>query len=495
MDGILGPLVFVLLVIGVLAGVAKFLSYVRDVEMARDDAVRRYQENMTFLTEFTSKLGAVEEVHQALQLVVHHLADECDAESLAIFVDLGEEEDEQAVRGAAVAGPFPTFRPAPDVVQRRPQYRLQHLLHEVFKYGETAIGIVAESRRSILVADASEAGPTLALPKDMRTFVAVPMVVDNHFLGVVCAANRKTVGKGFTQEHLERLELLSCQAALACNLVRVYADRSYQQLLHQEMSFVQDLQQRLLPTSLPDHGGCKFAALSEPAREVGGDYYDFIQIDEDRMMVVVADAAGKGVSACMLMAMCRAFVHCLADDYTGLEPFLGELNSRLYADTASHHFVTMAIVVVDTNEGTCECGCAGHTPLVFRLPDGRCVNVRPDGPALGMFPEDFGFVFETLSLRLHPGTQLLIHTDGITEACNVEKEEFGFGRLLQVWERERLPAQEFLDTLGEQVRQFVGQAEQYDDQTLVAIDFAGHLKDNEKPVNEPRETAHVGQPT
>jgi hypothetical protein len=465
MDTVLGPLLLAILATGILAGIVRLIAHHREVEEQRDDARRRNIENMTFLTDFTSKLGAVEEVHEALQLVAHHLADECDAESLAIFVDRSDRSKRQ-LQGAAVAGPFPTFRPAPAVVQRRPQYRLQHLLHEVFAYGETAIGIVAERRESILVEFSEEANKSFALPRGVHTFMAVPMIVEDTFLGVVCAANRKTVGRGFTLEHLNRLELLSCQAALACNLVSIYADRSVQQRLHQEMDF---------------------AATTEPAREVGGDYYDFIEIDEHQTMVVVADAAGKGVSACMLMAMCRAFVRCMAESYTGLESFLIDLNRRLYADTASHHFVTMAVVVIDSRDGVCEFGCAGHTPLIMRMASGRCVSVRPSGPALGMLPNDFGVEFETLSFRIHAGMQILIHTDGITEACNEDEEEFEFERLFQVWEQNVQPAGDFLKTLREQLRLFVGQAEQYDDQTVVAIDFTDPAED------EVKEPAHVGE--
>jgi serine phosphatase RsbU (regulator of sigma subunit) len=489
MENIVGPLLLALMVTGILAGIVRLIAHHREVENQRDDARRRDTENMTFLTDFTKKLGAVEEVQEALQLVAHHLADECDAESLAIFVDRNTDGKKPYLKGGAVAGPFPTFRPAPAVVQRRPQYRLQHLLHEVFRYGETAIGIVAQRRQSILVEHYDEAPPELALPQGVHTFMAVPMIVEDNFLGVVCAANRRTVGKGFTLDHLSRLELLSCQAALACSLVRIYADRSDQQRLHQEMDFVRDLQQRLLPANVPNVDGCLFAAVTEPAREVGGDYYDFIQVDEHRTMVVVADAAGKGVSACMLMAMCRAFVRCMVESRSGLETFLADLNRRLYADTASHHFVTMAVVVIDSRDRVCELACAGHAPFIMRMADGRCVSVRPDGPALGMLPDEFGIGFETLSFRIHSGAQLLIHTDGITEACNEAEEEFEFERLFQVWEQNPLPAEKFLPVLREQVQSFVGQAEQYDDQTLVAIDFVDPVED------EAKETAHVGQPT
>jgi len=469
------------------------LMHHREVEAERDDARRRNDENMAFLTEFTSKLGTVEEIPEALQLVAHHLANQCDAESLAIFVERDSEREPGVVRGAAVTGPFPTFRPTPLVVQRRPQYRLQHLRHEFFRPGETAIGIVVQERRSVLVESSAEAPARYALPTDVHTFMAVPMIVEDKLLGVVCAANRRTIGKGFNLDHLERLERLSCQAALASNLVRIYAERSNQERLHQEMAFGRDLQQRLLPAAVPALRGCRFAALTAPAREVGGDYYDFIQIDEDRMMVVVADASGKGVSACMLMAMCRAFVRCLVDTYSGLENFLTELNQRLYTDTANHLFVTVAIVVIDTRESIWECGCAGHTPFVLRFADGRCVQVRPEGAALGMYPNDFGFTFETLALRIHPGTQMLIHTDGITEACNEAGDEFGFERLFHTWEEDPQPAEGFVDTLREQVRRFAGQAEQYDDQTVVVIDFVAPDGEVDPQPNAAKESAHVGQ--
>ena len=119
------------------------------------------------------------------------------------------------------------------------------------------------------------------------------------------------------------------------------------------------------------------------------------------------------------------------------------------------------------------------------------MSLHPNGPALGMFPEEFGIGFETVALRLHAGTQLLLHTDGVSEACNAENEEFGFGRIRQTWERERLPPEAFVNVLREQVRQFVGRAEQYDDLTLVAIDFSGPPREDTRNEDEERKPSNV----
>jgi len=148
------------------------------------------------------------------------------------------------------------------------------------------------------------------------------------------------------------LETLSYQAALASNLVTVYSERSKQERILQEMQFGREIQQSLLPAQVPEWGEYAFNAFGRPALEVAGDYYDFVEVDENRLMIVVADATGKGVPACMLMAMCRSFVRSLVERYAGLEQFLKELNLRLFRGTDAANFLTMGLVVID-KKNTC----------------------------------------------------------------------------------------------------------------------------------------------
>ena len=202
---------------------------------------------------------------------------------------------------------------------------------------------------------------------------------------------------------------------------------------------------------------------------MGGDYYDFVEIDEDRLMIVVADAAGKGVPACMLMAMCRSFVRSLVEHYHGIERFLMDLNPRLFRGTDAAHFLTMAALVIDRKTHVCEYGCAGHTPLLMRRPDGKALQVRPRGPALGLLPNELGITFDTFSFCFDPGTRLFMFTDGITEALNRQDEEFGIDRLQSLWGGSMLSPDKTAELIVEKVQTFAARVPQSDDQTMLIV--------------------------
>ncbi len=470
--GFFGALVFLGIALAAFSLASRFLARYQFLKDQLSQARHQLAEVIAFLNDFSRKLGTVEQINDALQLVVHHLCDVLRAESLGIYVvDQREEGGKPCLRGAAVAGMFPVFGASgeiPGVVLIRPQYRVAHFRHEFIAYGQGVVGEVGGKREPVLIKSAAER-EDLELPNLVQTLIAVPMFANERFLGVICAVNRREEGKHFDEEDLRMLGELSCQAALASSLVKVYSDRSSQERMLQELRFGRDLQRSLLPARIPTWGEYRFGAFGEPALEVAGDYYDFVRIDEDRLMVVVADASGKGVPACMLMAMCRSFVHSLVEDYAGMERFLMDLNRRLFSDTDAANFLTMACVVVNRRNHVCEYGCAGHTPAFMRHGDRVSLSVRPEGVALGLLPNDLGIGFETLTFLFEAGTQLLLFTDGITEALNDRGEEFGEERLREIWSRERLQPEQTTRRIVEEVRKFVGKVPQTDDHTMMVI--------------------------
>lgn len=471
--GFFGALIFLAVVLALFALGNRLLSEHQQLKDQLAQARNQLNEVFVFLNGFSRKLGAVEEINDALQLVVHYLCDVLRAESLGIYaVDPHASSDAPRLRGAAVAGLFPVFASVgdiPEVVLARPQYRLDHFRTEIVEYGKELIGTVAATCEPILVRSVAASPYAGTLPGFVETVIAVPMTSEDRFLGVICAVNCREEGRCFDENDLLMLSELSCQAALACSLVQVYHERSGQERIMQELAFGRELQQSLLPAAVPTWGDYQLAAFGRPALEVAGDYYDFIEIDKDRLMVIAADATGKGVPACMLMAMCRSFARSMIEQYAGMEQFLMDLNRRLYCDTDSAHFVTMACVVINRQSHICEYGCAGHTPLLMRQHSGGILCFKPQGVALGLFPNDFGVSFETLTFSFDPGLDLLLFTDGITEALNERGEEFGLKRLETIWAGDERDPELLTATIVQEVKRFADKVPQADDQTVLVI--------------------------
>jgi len=473
--GIVYTILFFGSVLGAFFLVNQVIARFKDLQLQLRRTQKQRQDVIDFLNRFSRSLATVAEIDHAMQLVAHYLHDVLRTESIGVFaVDEADGADARQLRGAAVAGTFPVFKGlSSDIVLTREKYRLEHLRHEFIDFGEGVLGRVAESERSALIADVSASPYRDEIPAGVHTLMAVPMHVEGHLLGVICAVNSKDEGHSFDQDDLHLLETLAFQAALASNLVQIYSQRSKQERISQELQFGREIQQSLLPSSVPDWGEYRFAAYTCPALEVGGDYYDFVEIDEDRLMVVVADAAGKGVPACMLMAMCQSSVHSLVEQYAGLEPFLASLNARLFRGTDPAHFLTMAVAVIDKRTHVCEYGNAGHTALLLSRPDGTTLQVNPEGPALGLLPDDLGVQFDTLSFCFDPGMSLMLFTDGITEALNRDEEEFGLTRLHDLVEASEKHPEKLADAVVDSVGDFVGDAPQFDDQTLMVIGLPG----------------------
>jgi len=469
MDFVL-TLLFLAVAFGVFALVGRAAYQYRSLEAQVRQSRQQRQEVIDFLNHFSRHLARVTEIDDAMQLVAHYLADVLQAGSVAIFtVEVDPADKREKLRGSAVAGMFPPFHTAPDIVLAKAKYLLEFMRNEHIEFGEGILGRVAADKKSVLIRSAAEYPKQEDLPRRVETLMAVPMHVENRFVGVTCAVNCREEGRCFDEDDLSMLDNLSYQAALASNLVTIYSERSKQERILKELQLGREIQESLLPSKAPEWGDYEFADFSRAALEVGGDYYDFVVVDENRLMIVIADATGKGVPACMLMAMCRSFVRSLVEQYAGLERFLEDLNRRLFRDTDLAHFLTMAVVVIDKETHVCEYGSAGHTPLLLRLPDGRTRCINPEGPALGLLPPDMDVSFDTLSFSFHPGISLFVFTDGFTEALNPEGEEFGMERLEQLWREKELSPQDTASLVLKEVAHFSDDAPQFDDQTMLII--------------------------
>jgi sigma-B regulation protein RsbU (phosphoserine phosphatase) len=245
------------------------------------------------------------------------------------------------------------------------------------------------------------------------------------------------------------------------------------QRLDDELRIAREIQQSLLPVRAPAMPGLDIAALCEPAREVGGDYYDFFALGPRQLGVLVADVSGKGTSAALYMAELKGLM--LGLSYTERSPrrLLIDVNRRLADHLDNRSFVTMTYAVVDLDAGTLTSARAGHTPLIVAS-EGRTEVVTSEGMVLGLRLPDAAGRFEQLLAEDHrsirPGDAIVLYTDGLTEAMDTEGEMFGDAAFTrEVATHHALDAHGLRDRLIGAVKTFVGEAEPHDDMTMVVM--------------------------
>jgi sigma-B regulation protein RsbU (phosphoserine phosphatase) len=204
----------------------------------------------------------------------------------------------------------------------------------------------------------------------------------------------------------------------------------------QELSRASEIQQGLLPKTLPQLPGVQIAGAWQPARTVSGDYFDVIQLDEHRLGICIGDVAGKGITAALLMANLQAAFRVFATPEAAPASVCSKLNTFLCGNVAPGKFITFFYAVLDANERTLSYENAGHSPGLLLRSSGQVEVLKGDGAVLGLLPE---WSYKGSVVRLDAGDRLLLFTDGVTEAANRQEEEFGEERLIQAARRNRRP--------------------------------------------------------
>jgi serine phosphatase RsbU (regulator of sigma subunit) len=245
------------------------------------------------------------------------------------------------------------------------------------------------------------------------------------------------------------------------------------QRLDDELRIAREIQKSLLPTGPPDVAGLDVADLCEPAREVGGDYYDFFTVGPGQLGVLIADVSGKGTSAALYMAELKGIMLALSHAEPSPRRLLIDVNRRLAGQLDTRSFITMTYLVIDVPRRTLTVARAGHTPLIV-VSGGRSEVITPDGMVLGLripgAQARFEGLLEERTRELAPGDTIVLYTDGITEAMDADGELFGDAALARV-----LASQHGLDAAGirervlREVKAFVGDAEPHDDMTMVVL--------------------------
>jgi|GEM_PF-1644648 len=240
------------------------------------------------------------------------------------------------------------------------------------------------------------------------------------------------------------------------------------QRLESELEVARDIQLGMLPQQI-DCPGYDITGMMVPAKEVGGDFYDFFMLNEEKLCFVVADVSGKGVGAALFMTVAKMVLKTAAQAHnTTVDELLSTANNLLCQENPAELFVTAYVGIMDINSGEIAYACAGHNPPVIVHPDGSSefVPVKPKLPLAAME----GIQYPIMYTQLQTGETLVLYTDGVTEATNLDEELYGDARLLAALPSlKQLSAPEMIEGIKSNVDIFVGEAPQFDDITIVAI--------------------------
>jgi serine phosphatase RsbU (regulator of sigma subunit)/anti-sigma regulatory factor (Ser/Thr protein kinase) len=310
--------------------------------------------------------------------------------------------------------------------------------------------------------------PALRELKEAGVKLAVPLVSQGELIGVLNLGPRLSEQE-YSSDDRKLLDNLAAQAAPALRvgqLVREQeAEAATRQRFEQELEVARLIQQNFLPKELPDLPGWQVAAYYRPAREVGGDFYDVIPLPDGRVAFVVGDVTDKGVPAALVMSATRSVLRASATRLIEPGLVLERVNEHLCPDMPSKMFVTCLYGVLDPASGLLRFANAGHDLPYVKTSEG-VIELRARGMPLGLMP---GMDYEEKEAVLEPGDSVLLHSDGVVEAHDPDREMFGFPRLKATM-AESPGGQELIDTVNAVLETFIGPgAEQEDDITMVTL--------------------------
>jgi serine phosphatase RsbU (regulator of sigma subunit)/anti-sigma regulatory factor (Ser/Thr protein kinase) len=341
----------------------------------------------------------------------------------------------------------PLFEPAPD-----------DPLIDFFQHGSGAVEIAKLNLDS----------PALQSLRAAGVQIVVPLVSQGELIGLINLGKRRSEQDYSIYDH-RLLDNLAAQAAPALRVAQLIrqqqAEAQTRERLEQELRIARLIQQTLLPKEVPQMPGWHVSAYYQPARAVGGDFYDFLTFPDGQVGFIVGDVTDKGVPAALVMATTRSILRAAAERFIFPGQVLERVNELLHADIPPKMFVTCLYALLDPATGRLRYANAGHD-----LPYRRCVNgveeLRATGMPLGLMP---GMRYEEKEAILAPGETILLYSDGLVEAHNTQRQMFGFPRLKALMADHEGGAT-LIDFLMAQLAEFTGAGwEQEDDVTLVTL--------------------------
>jgi sigma-B regulation protein RsbU (phosphoserine phosphatase) len=415
------------------------------------------------------------DMDQLLKRILFYATNTAQASSGAIYLF---NPNRSRLFARAVSGIMPPLYDAEKVRARNfmttSQYLETVLKNRPIEAGEGLIGSAASVGNAVIIEDAEI---DARIPKydneflKIKSLLIIPMRFGSQVLGVMTLVNRID-NSFFTPSDLNLVQAMADQASVPIHYAGLRTTLEQKKQIDHDMQVAQQIQTSLLPQTLPEFENLQLTATNLPAFDIGGDYYDFIKIDETHLGVAIADVSGKGIGGAMMMSVCQGILRIRATQELSPSRMLSELNRVLSDNLAEDMFITMLYMVIDTENRTMTYARAGHEPpLLRRVATGGPEPLESPGMAIGLTdPDIFDQIIKDKTTQLKQGDIVVLYTDGITEAQNREGEEWGLERLERAIDAEAgRGVNQVAINIFEEIEQFVGIQPQYDDMTLVAM--------------------------
>jgi sigma-B regulation protein RsbU (phosphoserine phosphatase) len=373
----------------------------------------------------------------------------------------------QADRGFVITQPKPDGPMVPVASKARREDDEENM-----RISKTIVRQAMESKKAILSADAS-ADERFSMAESItdfqiRSLICAPLIdSEGECLGVIQIDTRNQLSR-FTDQDLHVLAGVTSQAAIAMDNARMHEEAISHVALQRDLEVASQMQHALLPASSPDVSGYHFFEFYEAALRVGGDYYDYVLLSEDRFAVIVGDVAGKGVSAAILMAKLSSDVRFWLAREPDPAKALGEINAAFSRHDWDDRFVTMVVAVVDPNSNTLTLVNAGHMPPMLRNSESQVIEIGGEqaGLPIGVIDD---YEYESYQQELAPGDFVTIFTDGFSEAMNSVRDLYGIERLAEVIGNREVDTHDLGKHVLDDVREFAGDFPQSDDMCMVCF--------------------------
>ena len=305
----------------------------------------------------------------------------------------------------------------------------------------------------------------------VKSLIGYPLISESEVMGILYAA--KNVEYGFDNDDIELLGAFTNHIVIALENAKLVESSIEKERLEHELRLAHEVQLNLLPKDVPSlPEGFELAAVSIPADEVGGDYFDFIEIDDDRIGIVIGDVSGKGTSAAFYMAEIKGMIQAYSRIYDSPRNILCDVNRVLYGNMDSRSFISLTYAILDTKKLSMKYARAGHMPVLqYSRDNDRWTDLKPKGIGLGM---DRGKIFEEVieekEQKLKSGEIYYFYTDGVSDAMNEDQEEFGEENIKKsLIKSYELSSEEMKANLINDIWAHIGNQSAHDDVTMIIM--------------------------
>ncbi|MBN2875202.1 MAG: SpoIIE family protein phosphatase [Spirochaetales bacterium] len=379
------------------------------------------------------------------------------------------DEFDDIIVAKAYSGAFPPPFALPESLPRKANRVESYMRHAQFRLGENVLGEVARTGKNIYEPDAATTDRAAGNGDEdflrLSSLMAVPLMVEEKIIGVAAVAKNEP-GSQFSEADFDRFKLLANFGTLAVSNFFSFLEANERSGIEKSAGIAAEIQRTIIPKKLPQFPTLGIGAYTTPARGVSGDYYDVIRTRGDRIVGVVGDVAGKGVSAALIMVMIRSILHLITNTDKDIATVLDWVNRGITGKIDMDHYATLGIVAVNIETGELEYANASHQPLlVYRRASDTIETIDIKSVPIGV---ERATEYHRKALRLYDGDMAVMYTDGMVEAMNEQGKQFGRKSISQTIIRNRdLSPKDIVGKIRTELASFIGNARQHDDQTIL----------------------------